>query len=56
MRADHRAELVITKDFGRLCGGEVGLSIDDGKVIMAHLQNLDLTCVTAVRAAGLQIA
>jgi hypothetical protein len=38
----HRAELVITKDFGRLCEGKVGLSIDDGKVIMAHLQQFVL--------------
>jgi hypothetical protein len=39
---DPRAELVVTKDFGRLYEGEVGLSIDDGKVIMAHLQQFVL--------------
>ena len=34
------AEMVIEKDFGRLSKGEIGLSISDGKAIMACLQQL----------------
>jgi hypothetical protein len=40
--AGHRSELEIVKDLGQLCEGEVGLSIDDGKVIMTHLQQFVL--------------
>jgi len=34
------AEMVIEKDFSRLSKGEIGLSISDGKAIIAHLQQL----------------
>ena len=34
----HCAEMEIKKDFDRLSSGEIGFSLDDGKVIMAHLQ------------------
>jgi hypothetical protein len=34
------AEMVIEKDIGRLSDGEIGLTIADGKTIMACLQQL----------------
>jgi len=34
----HRSELTIDKDFERLSAGEIGFSVEDGKTIMAHLQ------------------
>ena len=34
----HRAEMEIKKDFDRLNSGEIGFSVEDGKVIMAQLQ------------------
>ena len=34
------AEMVIEKEFNRLSKGEIGLSISDGKTIMACLQQL----------------
>ena len=34
----HRAEMEIKKDFDRLDSGEIGFSVEDGKVIMARLQ------------------
>ena len=34
------AEMVIEKEFNRLSKGEIGLSISDGKTIMAYLQQL----------------
>ena len=36
----YRSELVIDKDIERLAAGEIGFSIEDGKAIMAHLQQL----------------
>jgi hypothetical protein len=36
----HRSEIEITKDFDRLSFGEIGFSVEDGKVIMAHLQSV----------------
>jgi len=40
--AGHHSDFELTKDLGRLSDGEIGLSIDDGKVIMAHLQQFVL--------------
>ena len=34
----HRSELAIDKDLERLSAGEIGFSVEDGKAIMAHLQ------------------
>jgi hypothetical protein len=34
----HCSEMEIKKDFDRLSSGEIGFSVEDGKVIMAHLQ------------------
>ena len=34
----HRSELTINKDLARLSAGEIGFSVEDGKAIMAHLQ------------------
>jgi hypothetical protein len=34
------ADMVIEKEFNRLSKGEIGLSISDGKTIMACLQQL----------------
>jgi len=34
----HRSEFMIDKDMTRLSAGEIGLSVEDGKAIMAHLQ------------------
>jgi hypothetical protein len=39
----HRSEIEITKDFDRLSSGEIGFSVEDGKVIMAHLQSVILS-------------
>jgi hypothetical protein len=36
--AQSRAEITIEKDFGRLASEGIGFSIEDGKAIMAHLQ------------------
>jgi hypothetical protein len=36
----HRSELTIDKDMERLLAGEVGFSVEDGKAIMAHLQQV----------------
>ena len=36
----HRSELTIDKDLERLSAGEVGFSVEDGKAIMAHLQQV----------------
>ena len=36
----HRSELTISKDFDRLSAGEIGFSVEDGKAIMAHLQQV----------------
>ena len=36
----HRSELTIDKDMERLSAGEIGLSVEDGKAIMAHLQQV----------------
>ena len=36
----HRSELTIDKDFERLSAGEIGFSVEDGKAIMAHLQQV----------------
>ena len=36
----HRSELTIDKDLTRLSAGEIGLSVEDGKAIMAHLQQV----------------
>ena len=35
-----RFELTIDKDLARLSAGEVGFSVEDGKAIMAHLQQV----------------
>ena len=35
-----RSELTIDKDLERLSAGEIGLSLEDGKAIMAHLQQV----------------
>jgi hypothetical protein len=40
VRAAHRSELTIDKDMERLSAGEVGFSVEDGKAIMAHLQQV----------------
>ena len=34
----HRSELTIDKDLERLLAGEIGLSVEEGKAIMSHLQ------------------
>lgn len=34
----HRSELAIDKDLARVSAGEIGFSVEDGKAIMAHLQ------------------
>ncbi len=34
----HRSELTIDKDLACLSAGEIGFSVEDGKAIMAHLQ------------------
>jgi hypothetical protein len=36
----HRSELTIDKDMERLSAGEIGFSVEDGKAIMAHLQQV----------------
>ena len=36
----HRPELTIDKDMKRLLAGEIGFSVEDGKAIMAHLQQV----------------
>jgi hypothetical protein len=36
----HRAEMEIKKDFDRLSAGEIGFSVEDGKVIMARLESV----------------
>jgi hypothetical protein len=36
----HRSELTIDKDLERLSAGEIGFSVEDGKTIMAHLQQV----------------
>ena len=36
----HRSELAIDKDLERLSAGEIGFSVEDGKAIMAHLQQV----------------
>ena len=36
----HRSELEIDKDLERLSAGEIGFSVEDGKAIMAHLQQV----------------
>jgi hypothetical protein len=36
----HRSELTIDKDMERVSAGEIGFSIEDGKTIMAHLQQV----------------
>src|ERR1700723_433609 len=36
----HRSELTIDKNLERLSAGEIGFSVADGKVIMAHLQQV----------------
>jgi hypothetical protein len=36
----HRSELTIDKDFDRLSAGEIGFSVEDGKAIMSHLQQI----------------
>ena len=36
----HRSEFMIDKDMARLSAGEIGLSVEDGKTIMAHLQQV----------------
>ena len=33
----HRSELTINKDLERVSAGEIGFSVEDGKIIMAHL-------------------
>src|SRR5260370_1865340 len=49
----HRSELVIDKDFERVSTGEIGFSFEDGKAIMAHLQQLIVKqqCETYVLAS-----
>jgi hypothetical protein len=39
----HRSELTIDKDLERLSAGEIGFSVEDGKAIMAHLQQVVVT-------------
>ena len=34
----HRSELTIDKHLTRLSAGEIGFTVEDGKAIMAHLQ------------------
>ena len=36
----HRSELAIDKDLERVSAGEIGFSVEDGKAIMAHLQQV----------------
>ena len=36
----HRTELTIDEDLERLSAGEIGFSVEDGKVIMADLQQV----------------
>jgi hypothetical protein len=36
----HRSGLEIDKDMKRLSAGEIGFSVEDGKAIMAHLQQV----------------
>ena len=36
----HRSELTISKDYRRLSAGEIGFSVEDGKAIMTHLQQV----------------
>jgi hypothetical protein len=36
----HRSEVAIDKDMERLLAGEIGFSVEDGKAIMAHLQQV----------------
>ena len=36
----HRSELAIDKDLERVSAGEIGFSVEDGKTIMAHLQQV----------------
>lgn len=37
---EHRSEMALEKDLNSLTTGAVGLSIEDGKTIMAHLQQV----------------
>ena len=39
----HRSELTINKDLERVSAGEIGFSVEDGKIIMAHLQQAVLS-------------
>ena len=36
----HRSELTIDKDMEPVSAGEIGFSVEDGKAIMAHLQQV----------------
>ena len=36
----HRSELTIDKDLECVSAGEIGFSVEDGKAIMAHLQQV----------------
>jgi hypothetical protein len=36
----HRSELTIDKDLKWLSAGEIGFSVEEGKTIMAHLQQV----------------
>ena len=49
----HRAEMEIKKDFDRLNMGEIGFPVEDGKVIIAHLQAIVVQqqCDTRLRSA-----
>ena len=38
--AAHRSEIALEKDLNSLTAGAVGFSIEDGKTIMAHLQQV----------------
>lgn len=39
----HRSELTIDEDMKRLSADEIGFSVEDGKTIMAHLQQVVVT-------------
>ena len=39
----HGSELTINKDLERVSAGEIGFSVEDGKIIMAHLQQAVLS-------------
>jgi hypothetical protein len=41
-RSNYRAELTITKNFWRLCEGEIDLTIEDSKVIIDNLKQIIL--------------